>query len=128
VTEPLWLSLEIALDIHAELLGHFGGKDGLRDRGGLEAALDRPRNKLAYGESDIATLAAAYAFGLSRGHAFVDGNKRVAFAAMIVFLGLNGRRLVVPEPEATAIMLSLAAGEIEEALFTRWIEEHSQPW
>jgi death-on-curing protein len=127
VTEPLWLSLEIALDIHAELLGHFGGKDGLRDRGGLEAALDRPRNKFAYGDRDIATLAAAYAFGLSRGHAFVDGNKRVAFAAMIVFLGLNGRRLLVPEPEATAMMLSLAAGEIDEDLLTRWIEEHCQP-
>jgi death-on-curing protein len=125
VTEPLWLSLQIALDIHTELLGIFGGKDGLRDRGGLEAALDRPRSKFAYGGRDIAALAAACAFRLSRGHAFVDGNKRVAFAAMIFFLGLNGKRLVASEPEAPAMMLSLAAGEVGEDLVAHWIEEHS---
>jgi death-on-curing protein len=87
--------------------------------------LDRPRSKFAYGGRDIAALAAAYAFRLSRGHAFVDGNKRVAFAAMIFFLGLNGKRLVASEPEAPAMMLSLAAGEVGEDLVAHWIEEHS---
>jgi len=121
MSDPIWLTVEIVLDIHAELLANFGGVDGLRDRGLLESALDRPRNKVVYGRADLATLAAAYAFGLSRNHPFIDGNKRIAFAALIVFLGLNGVEFVVPEPDAAAMMMALAAGEASEELLTHWI-------
>lgn len=122
--EPEWLGLEIVLDVHAEQLALFGGSDGVRDLGLLESALARPVNKFGYGESDLAALAAACAFGLARNHPFVDGNKRVAFAAIIVFLGLNGIDFVVPPEEATAVMLSLAAGEIDEQQLTRWIADN----
>ena len=97
---------------------------GLRDKGLLESALARPQNKFAYGETDLAALAAAYAFGIARNHPFVDGNKRSAFAAIIVFLGLNGVDFDVPPPEATAMMLDLAAGLVSEDGLTRWIRDN----
>lgn len=124
MSEPEWLEIEIVLDIHAEQLALFGGPEGVRDQGLLESALARPVNKFTYGESDLAALAAAYAFGIARNHPFVDGNKRTAFATMIVFLGLNGLDLTATSEEATAVMLSLAAGEIDEAVLTRWIADH----
>jgi death-on-curing protein len=124
MTEPVWLDVNIVLDVHAEQLALFGGADGIRDLGLLESALARPINKFAYGESDLAALAAAYAFGLARNHPFVDGNKRAAFAAMIVFLGLNGHDFDVPPEEATAIILGLAAGEVSEESLTRWIRDN----
>jgi len=121
--EPEWLTVEIVLDIHAEQLALFGGPDGLRDRALLESALARPQNKFSYGEEDVAALAAAYAFGIARNHPFVDGNKRAAFAALIVFLGLNEIEFVVPPEQATAVILSLAAGEIDEEALARWISD-----
>ena len=80
-------------------------------------------NKFAYGESSLAALAAAYAFGLARNHPFVDGNKRAAFASIIVFLGLNGIDFDVPSQEATAAILGMAAGEIDEAALAQWITD-----
>jgi len=124
VSELEWLDIDIVLDIHAEQLALFGGGDGLRDRGLLESALARPLNKFAYGETDIAVLGAAYAFGIARNHPFVDGNKRAAFASMIVFLGLNGIEFDVPPADATAIILQLAAGELEEDGLARWIRDN----
>ncbi|HEV7326894.1 MAG TPA: type II toxin-antitoxin system death-on-curing family toxin [Bosea sp. (in: a-proteobacteria)] len=124
MTEPVWVSVELVVDIHAEQLALFGGPAGIRDQGLLESALARAPNKHAYGEDDLAALAAAYAFGVARNHPFVDGNKRAAFAAMIVFLGLNGIDFLVPEPEATAAILALAAGEVEEEGLTRWIRDN----
>ena len=124
MTEPEWLDTDIVLDIHAEQLALFGGGDGMRDLGLLESALARPLNKFAYGETDIAALAAAYAFGIARNHPFVDGNKRAAFGAMIVFLGLNGIDLDVPPEDATAIILEVAAGEIEEDGLARWLRDN----
>ena len=121
MSEPRWLDIASVLDVHAEQLALFGGADGIRDAGLLESALARPLNKFAYGEESIAALAAAYAFGLARNHPFVDGNKRAAFASIIVFLGLNGIDFDVPPEEATAVILGLAAGEIDEDDLTRWI-------
>jgi death-on-curing protein len=89
--------------------------------------LGRPINKFAYGEREVNNLAAAYGFGIARNHAFVDGNKRTAFASMIVFLGLNGFDLDAPPEQATAIILGLAAGEISEAALARWIADHVKP-
>jgi death on curing protein len=127
MSEPEWLELEIVLDFHAEQLALFGGADGMRDLALLESALARPVNKFAYGETDMAALAAAYGFGIARNHPFVDGNKRTAFASVIVFLGLNGIELDAPPETATAIMLSLAAGEIGEDDLARWIAVNIRP-
>jgi death-on-curing protein len=87
--EPRWLDVGLVLDFHSEQLALFGGPEGVRDLGLLESALARPINKFAYGETDLAALAAAYGFGIAKNHPFVDGNKRTALASMIVFLGLN---------------------------------------
>ena len=105
--EPVWLTVDLMIDVHAEQLALFGGPTGLRDRGMLESALGRPLNKYAYGETDLAILAAAYTFGIARNHPFVDGNKRASFAALIVFLGLNDVEFVVPETHATAMILDV---------------------
>jgi death on curing protein len=126
MSEPRWLDTDIVLDFHAEQLALFGGADGIRDRGLLESALARPINKFAYGETDLAVLAAAYGFGIARNHPFVDGNKRTALASMIVFLGLNRIDLDAPQEAATAILLGLAAGEIAEDVVARWIAAHGK--
>lgn len=124
MNEPVWLDAEIMIDVHAEQLALFGGPEGIRDLGMLESALGRPVNKFSYGEEDLAALAAAYAFGIARNHPFVDGNKRAAFAAIIVFLGLNDIAFAPPPAEATAIFLALAAGEVGEEGLTRWIRDN----
>src|SRR5476649_1550898 len=90
--EPLWITYEQAIAIHSRQLRRFGGAPGLRDEGMLRSALERPINKWRYEQSEMAELAAAYAFGLAKNHAFVDGNKRIAFMAMMGFLLKNGVR------------------------------------
>jgi death-on-curing protein len=127
MNEPEWLDIDIVLDFHAEHLSLFGGADGIRDRALLESALARPINKFAYGERDAAVLAAAYGFGIAKNHPFVDGNKRTALASMIVFLGLNQLDLDAPQEAATAVILSLAAGEITEETLAGWVAAHIRP-
>jgi len=127
VSEPRWLDIDLVLDFHAEQLALFGGPEGLRDLGLLESALARPINKFAYGETDLAALAAAYGFGIAKNHPFIDGNKRTALACMIVFLGLNQVDLDAPQEAAAAIVFSIAAGEIGEDVLARWIAGHSNP-
>jgi len=125
VSEPVWLERDIVVDIHSEQLALFGGPDGIRDLGLLESALGRPLNKLVYGEAaDLPALAAAYTFGIVRNRPFVDGNKRTAFAAMIVFLGLNDVDFIVPPENATAMILAVAAGDVGEDGLARWIRDH----
>lgn len=123
MSEPIWLEVNIVEAIHEHQLAIFGGGAGLRDRGALESALGRPVNKYAYENADLAALAAAYAFGIARNHPFIDGNKRVALLALVTFLGLNGVDFLVPEEEAAAMILSLAAGEVDEDGLTRWIRD-----
>jgi len=113
--------------LHDESLAEHGGRSGLRDEGLLESALARPHQLLAYAEPDAAALAAAYGFGLIRNHAFVDGNKRVAFLATGLFLGLNGHRLVTSQVDATLTMVALAAGDLTEDEFAQWLRTHIQP-
>jgi len=109
MSEPIWLDVEEIVDMHAEQLALFGGPEGVRDHGLLESAILRPVNQWHYGQTDMAALAAAYAFGLARNHAFVDGNKRIAFHAMMVFLRSNGIEFAPDPAHATEIILSLAA-------------------
>src|SRR6202044_1490664 len=127
MNEPIWLDVEIVIDLHAEQLALFGGPDGIRDQGMLESALGRPINKFTYGETDLAALAAAYAFGIARNHPFVDGNKRAAFGALIVFLGLNDIDFLVPPESATAMIFSFAAGGVNEEGLPRWIRNICPP-
>ena len=122
--EPLWITYEQAIAIHSRQLRRFGGAPGLRDEGMLRSALERPINKWRYEQASLDELAAAYAFGLAKNHAFVDGNKRIAFMAMMVFLHKNGV-VFYPDPaQSTAIILSLAAGEVSEQSLTRWIRDN----
>lgn len=119
-----WVPKGSVFGIHAKSLAAYGGADGLRDDGLLESALGRPENLAAYGDPDVFDLAAAYAFGIVRNHPFVDGNKRTAFLTAILFLDLNGQSLAAPEPEATAIMLAFAGGEVDDAQFAAWLREN----
>jgi death-on-curing protein len=124
VSQFVWLTSDLVQAIHARQLKLFGGPSGLRDEGALESALGRPMNRAAYGEVDLAELAAAYAFEIAKNHPFVDGNKRAALLALVVFLGLNGIDFVTDEAEAVVMIRGLAAGEISEEGIARWIRDN----
>src|ERR1700759_3210370 len=122
--EPKWVTYEQVVAIHGRQLRRFGGAPGLRDEGMLRSALERPINKWRYEQAQMVELAAAYAFGLAKNHAFVDGNKRIAFMAMMVFLHKNGVAFSPDPAEATTVILSLAAGEVSELSLLRWIRDN----
>jgi len=126
MTDWKWLDREIILAIHEEQLAQHGGGIGVRDAGLLDSALARPINLAAY-EAGVAVfrLAAAYAFGLARNHPFIDGNKRTAFVALELFLLEHGWQLTAEDGDAVLTILSLAAGEIDEATLAAWIERNS---
>ena len=124
MSEIVWLTSDLVQAIHAHQLKQFGGPPGLRDAGALESALGCPINRLAYGEADLAELAAAYAFGIAKKHPFIDGNKRAALLALVTFLGLNDIDFVADEAEAVVLILGLAAGEIDEGGLTRWSRDN----
>lgn len=122
--EPEWVSMPIVLAIHDEQLAIHGGSAGLRDAALLESALGRPRNKWAYENAELPELAAAYGCGIARNHPFVDGNKRTALLAIYTFLGVNGVDFIVPEADAAAMILALAAGEVSEESLAQWIRDN----
>ena len=126
--EPRWLSKDLVLAIHDEQLVVFGGGTGLRDDGLLESALARPMNLLAYEpETKLARLAASLAWGLIRNHPFVDGNKRTGDLAIRAFLRLTGQNFEPDQAEEVAVIISVAAGEMEEDELAAWIEANSHP-
>lgn len=107
---------------HLDQLREHGGLPGVRDENGLEAALARPRQKWHYEpDSDLATLAAAYAFGLAKAHAFNDGKKRTAFLTAVIFLGLNAKDLDATESEVVQAMTALAGGSLAEPALAEWV-------
>ncbi len=122
---PLWLSKEFVFVLHERLIAEFGGLPGLRDEGLFESALGKPKNLLSYGKPSVFDLAASYAFGLVKNHPFLDGNKRIGFAAAAVFLETNGFVLTASEIDATAATLALASGELTESGFSKWLAESS---
>jgi death-on-curing protein len=122
VIEPVWLDRRIILLLHEESLAEHGGSSGMRDEGLFDSALARPRNQFVYDPAaDIPQLAAAYGFGLARNHAFVDGNKRIGFIATALFLRMNGYRLKTSRMEEIQTMMQVAAGEVNETAFAKWI-------
>lgn len=119
----MWLTVRDVVALHDEQLAIFGGPEGIRDEGLLESAVTRPINRWNYGTTNLSKLAAAYAFGIAKKHPFIDGNKRAAFAALIVFLRLNGVPFAPDVGAATAAMLALAAGSITESELAQWIHD-----
>src|SRR6185437_15927665 len=125
MSEPLWLNRRALELLHSESIAEHGGASGLRDEGLFESALARPQNLFAYKtDTDLARLAATYAFGLAKTHAFVDGNKRIAFIAAATFLKLNGQQLLADQAKATLVMLSVASGAFSEEELACWIRKH----
>lgn len=129
--EPRWISKKALLFLHEESLATFGGapslsNEGLRDEGLLDSALARPQNTQAYNpDCTMADLAASYAFGLAKNHAFVDGNKRAAFLSIGIFLAINGLPLVAAQLDAIQTMLAVAAGQLGERVLSDWIHKNS---
>lgn len=124
---PTWVQRATVLAIHDEQLAEHGGLAGLRDTNALDSALARPQQLEAYGEPTIFDLAASYAFGLARNHAFVDGNKRVSFVVAELFLALNGYELAGSDSDVVDTWLKLAAGEMSEVELSVWLSHNARP-
>jgi death-on-curing protein len=127
VSAWVWIDGAVLLSVHDEQLAEHGGAAGTRDIGLFESAIARPQHLAHYGTPDAADLAAAYGHGIARNHPFVDGNKRTAFVATELFLALNGIELTASDADCVATMLAVAAGQMDEITFARWLREHSQP-
>lgn len=127
MTDWIWLDPVVVERIHDEQLARFGGPEGMRDRGAYESALARPRNLALYGEPDAAALAASYGFGLARNHAFIDGNKRVAWLSARMFLAVNGVSIRFEIDEAIATVFALAAGDLGEDELADWLRARIEP-
>ena len=125
--EPIWIEQEAVVALHDRSLALHGGPSGIRDEGLLVSAMQRPLNRFFYeGESSIAVLAATYAVGIASNHPFVDGNKRAAYMAMILFLALNEAPLEADKVDAINTMLSVAAGETDIDTLATWIRANSR--
>lgn len=127
MTAPEFLERDVVLFLHDHALREYGGIQGVKDSGLLDSTLARPLNKLAYAETgapDLFDLAAAYAYGLVRKHAFNDGNKRTAWASCVLFLKVNGVELSAPAVEVVPQMVALASGRLDEAAFAAWLRPY----
>jgi death on curing protein len=124
-TEPLWVSGLVLDAVHLDQLREHGGLPGMREENALEAALVRPQQRWHYeAQSDLATLAAAYGWGLVTSHPYRDGNKRIAFLAMAIFVGLNGCEIEAAQEEVVTTMLAAAAGQLTETQLADWVRAH----
>jgi len=124
--EPIWVLRAVVLASHSEQLAEHGGSDGIRDEGLLDSALAKPLNVFAYGENvDLFTLAASYAFGIARNHAFIDGNKRTANVVSEGFLYLNGWRIITSKEDKYFTFLHLADGSLSEEEMAAWFRAHA---
>ena len=125
IPKIVWLLEETLTAIHHRQIAEHGGSEGLRDEGLLLSALARPQNLLAYAEPtpDLASLAAAYAYGIARNHPFVDGNKRTALVAARTFLILNGVDLDATQDDKVLTFLNLADGAVSEEELADWIRK-----
>jgi len=124
--EPRWLDRIVIDAIHNDQLREHGGLPGIRDENALESALGRPRQRWHYGENvDIASLAAAYGFGLVKNHPYRDGNKRIGFLALVTFLGLNRYDLRATDADVVTQIVALADGRVSEDALADWIRRHA---
>jgi death-on-curing protein len=129
MSEIIWISEELTLAIHQLQIAEHGGLDGVRDAGLLSSALARPQNVYAYlnPKPDLATIAAAYAFGIAKNHPFIDGNKRTAQVVYRTFLLLNGLNLRAADDDKYSALIGLAEGSLDEAGFSEWIRQNTEP-
>jgi death-on-curing protein len=127
MTGPTWVPLAAVLAIHDRQITRHGGASGLRDHTLLEMGCARAMNLAAYTNAGLAEIASAYAFGISKAHAFVDGNKRTAFVTALTFLRLNGYAFRPPPIEGVRMMEDLASGQVSEADFTKWLSSGLTP-
>lgn len=116
----IWLTKEQVSAFHLRQLAEHGGGAGVRDLGLLDSAMQRPKDKMNYGQPDISDLAAAYAYGVARNHPFIDGNKRTALVASFTFLFLNGYKVTTSQAENVKTFLSLAEGTLSEEELSAW--------
>lgn len=124
--EPRWLSRVVIDAVHDDQVREHGGLAGIRDEHALESIIARPKQKWHYGaQPDLPTLAAAYAYGLVTGHPYRDGNKRIGFLAMVVFLDINGHDVEATEADVVTEFLALADGRVSEDALTDWIRLRS---
>jgi death-on-curing protein len=119
----IWIGIDLTLALHDRQLAEHGGPAGVRDAGLLESALARPVNLAAYGDPDAAALAASYAFGIARNHAFIDGNKRTAWVLARLFLKANGVEIEFDKADAIRAVMALAAGELSEEELAQWFRD-----
>lgn len=123
--ESLWVSRLVLDAVHLDQLREHGGLPGVREENTLEAALARPQHRWHYEpQSDVATLAAAYGWGLVTSHPYRDGNKRTAFLAMAIFVGLNGYEIEAAQEEVVITMLATAAGQLTDTQLADWVRAH----
>ena len=126
--EPRWVPRLVIEAVHLDQIREHGGLMGIRDENALESALARARQRWTYEpDSDLARLAAAYAFGICSSHPFRDGNKRISFLAAVIFLGFNGLDFIAPEDEVVDRLLALASGNLDEEALAAWIRSRIQP-
>lgn len=123
----IWLDAQVFRAVHDEQLAEHGGAAGVRDIGLFESALARPRQLASYGNPDLADVAAAYGYGLTKNHPFIDGNKRTAFVATELLIDCNGSSLVAGDADCVLTMLAVADGSLSEAQFADWIRQHTVP-
>ena len=129
MTEPSWLTRTMIEAVHYDQVREHGGLLGVRDDGLLESALARPRHRWSFEpEADLPSLAASYGFGLIKNHPFLDGNKRIGFVAMNMFLLVNGFEVEAPEPEVIAVMLQVASGTLNESGLGEWLRSLVVPF
>ncbi len=128
MSEVIWISEELTLAIHQLQIAEHGGLDGVRDAGLLSSALARPQNAFAYlnPKPDLATIAAAYAFGIAKNHPFFDGNKRTAQVVYRTFLLLNGLNLHASGEDKYSALVGLAEGSLDEEEFAKWVRQNTE--
>jgi len=133
MTEPNWLDQKDIVTIHGEILADSGGMLGILNEGALDSTLNKPKNLYHYTEqtATLYQLAAAYGYGLTKNHCFVDGNKRIALIAVYTFLAINGIELIASEIEAARYFWELAASQLSQEIdmqkLVNWLQDHSQP-
>ncbi len=129
MTSPTWrwIKESSVLAIHEEQIAEHGGLAGVRDLALLLSALARPQNLAAYGSPDVADLAASYAVGVARNHAFLDGNKRTAWVVAETFLLKNGYELIARDQDGVTTMLAVAEGTMPEQEFALWLRTYIRP-
>jgi len=127
MSEWRWIDRKVVQAIHDAQLAEHGGMDGVRDQGLVESALARPQNLAAYGDPDVADLAAAYAYGIVKNHGFADGNKRTGWIVARLFLADNGFAVSFNKTEAVTTMQALAGGTLDEAAMAAWLRTRMRP-